>query len=866
MMRLKIKSKTMKKTLFFVCIYLIINLLNAQTTILFEEDFRDNARGWTFRNEAKFYAEVYHGNYILKNKSLDQIQIEAHRFDLLNGKNFQIEAQFKEIDGLPEREFGLIWDMENAQNYRVILLNGKGFFRILEIKNGQSTTLQKTTDAVRLINPKGRANELIIKQKPESTEFFMNGKLACAIRQLSRMGNQIGFRLDGYCGLAVASVRVSMLSPVILPQVFHDDFTDNMHRWNLIHTATSRTQIENGKFLMQRLQHEGSSYYTNEIHVLPEEDFELEAHLKQLDGKSAGYGLVWGMKDLNNLHGFLINNNGYFKVFRYENNQLYEEKDWTKTSGLVNPFNAFNKLTIRKQKGKISYLINDHLVHISEHGTLYGEQSGFTIHNALGVAADNLTLRQNQNVQINHGIVQPPEIILLNPNIEKSETSGQIYNLQIGIKTKAKINSAKVYVNNRLMDTERGFEVVEKSEKYNLLINKKIRLVLGSNAIRIEATDNYGSVSLKNLTLIRIENQEIAKPNIIWMNPLGEESTASESVLTLKAGITSESKIIKARVYLNNELVKNRIFEEVKPGRYKYALMIERNMVMQAGKNEIRIVAENQDGGILESTRTVSFRETSAVLNDENTTQNIQIRTDYALLFATDEYDHWGNLMNPVHDAETLAKELSENYGFRVEVVKNADKKTVLSTLKIYATKSYLPEDQLFIFFAGHGKFDTVFGEGYVVCKNSLKDDDGNSSYIPHSSLRTIINNIPTKHTLLAMDVCFGGTFDPIIASRGEEDAKKLTSKIDFIRKKMQFKTRKYLTSGGKEYVPDGVPGQHSPFMRKFLTALRNYGGEDGILTTGELLTYFQGILPAPRFGEFGANEPGSDFIFIAKN
>jgi hypothetical protein len=73
------------------------------------------------------------------------------------------------------------------------------------------------------------------------------------------------------------------------------------------------------------------------------------------------------------------------------------------------------------------------------------------------------------------------------------------------------------------------------------------------------------------------------------------------------------------------------------------------------------------------------------------------------------------------------------------------------------------------------------------------------------------------------------------------------------------------LTSGAKEYVPDGRPGEHSPFVRKFLDALRNYGGEDKILTLEEISTYVERVNPQPRLGEFGANEPGSDFLFIVK-
>ncbi|MCH8319056.1 MAG: caspase family protein [Bacteroidetes bacterium] len=238
--------------------------------------------------------------------------------------------------------------------------------------------------------------------------------------------------------------------------------------------------------------------------------------------------------------------------------------------------------------------------------------------------------------------------------------------------------------------------------------------------------------------------------------------------------------------------------------------------------------------------------------------------TDHALLFATNEYDNMQDLTNPVFDANAVSKELEQSYGFQVNIVVNPTRAGILRKLREYATMSYNDNDQLFIFVAGHGVYDDIFSEGYLVNKDSKANDEIKESYLSHSNLRTIVNNIPCKHIFLMLDVCFGGTFDPLIATRGID----LYSDIDkqkFIKRKLQYKTRRYITSGGKEYVPDGRPGHHSPFVRRFLEALRSYGGVDGILTLGEIITYIEKVTPEPRAGEFGSNEPGSDFLFIVK-
>ena len=239
----------------------------------------------------------------------------------------------------------------------------------------------------------------------------------------------------------------------------------------------------------------------------------------------------------------------------------------------------------------------------------------------------------------------------------------------------------------------------------------------------------------------------------------------------------------------------------------------------------------------------------------------------YALMIATNVYDSYMDLVNPVLDAQTIAAELDESYGVISEVVVNPTLSQTAEKIREFATRSYNPEDNLMIFFAGHGVYDEVFREGYVISRDSRMDDPGKTSYLSHSNLRTMINNIDCPHIFLVMDVCFGGTFDPHLASvhRGTSAVYGDISTQEFVERKLKYKTRLYLTSGGKEYVPDGRPGFHSPFARRFIESLRYYGGNDGVLTTSEILQFVEKVNPQPRFGEFGDNEPGSDFILVVK-
>ncbi|MCK5028830.1 MAG: caspase family protein [Bacteroidales bacterium] len=293
-------------------------------------------------------------------------------------------------------------------------------------------------------------------------------------------------------------------------------------------------------------------------------------------------------------------------------------------------------------------------------------------------------------------------------------------------------------------------------------------------------------------------------------------------------------------------------------------------LVISASKKAFEVTPIENPFHIVKKRRNVSVQADRSESNNAKTEKSVTgedlLGVDRALIFATNIYDSFSELVNPVIDATTIADELQSNYYVQTELLINPTLKEAIEKIREYAKLEYSANDNLLIFFAGHGIYDDVFKEGYVISRDSKSDDVAKTSYLSHSNLRTMVNNIPCKHILLIMDVCFGGTFDPLIASKSRAaDMYTEVTNEEFIQRKKKYKTRLYLTSGGKEYVPDGRPGHHSPFARKLLESLRNYGGNDGILTINEIIQYVEKVEPQPRYGEFGNNEPGSDFILLVK-
>ena len=357
----------------------------------------------------------------------------------------------------------------------------------------------------------------------------------------------------------------------------------------------------------------------------------------------------------------------------------------------------------------------------------------------------------------------------------------------------------------------------------------------------------------------QVNEDEVVLPEINWEFPSREYTNSQAKKAKFVASVQSSTAIAEIRIGIGkSRFAKPLATSKIEIPENTYQIKVEKDMHLLDGENVISLIVTSVNGGTV-----VDYRDVLVGLDAISKAIDID-RKDYALMIGTDKYDHWSDLVNPVYDVETISELLTDNYGFETEVLTDPQQDDFLVKLKEYSKKKYRPQDQLLIFIAGHGQFDETFGEGYIVTRGSLQNDEAKTTYIPHSVLRSVINNIPCDHILLVMDVCFSGTFDPVIA-RSRSAVYDDLDDAELLVRKLSKKTRRYLTSGGKEYVSDGIPGQHSPFAQRFIEILKSRGGGDRIITLQEIYPVMQRLKTLPRTGEFGENEKDSDFVFVAK-
>lgn len=348
-------------------------------------------------------------------------------------------------------------------------------------------------------------------------------------------------------------------------------------------------------------------------------------------------------------------------------------------------------------------------------------------------------------------------------------------------------------------------------------------------------------------------------PTLALIEPEGQDIEVEDSTLVIQAHAVSNKGIKKVELTVNGRAKNTR---DITKHDRNTTFRIKENVPLNYGENTIRLRAFDTDSQVSETIVLSVTRE------------HEQVRQDYALLFGVNSYEHfdpWHKLNNPIPDAEAIGNELKNRYGFIVELVSDPTRDDILRKINEYAQKQYNQNDQLLIFFAGHGYFEEAkkTGIGYLVASDTLPPDadPGKSSYVSHEDMRGRVENIGCEHIFLMIDACFSGTFDPLVAqlnrARGGNKIPDDISRRKFIKQTLAYKSRWFLTSGGKEYVSDGRPNQHSPFTRRVLDALRSNRGQHGILTLDDIRRSVEKAAPQPRAGEFGSNAPGSNFLFI---
>jgi Caspase domain len=329
--------------------------------------------------------------------------------------------------------------------------------------------------------------------------------------------------------------------------------------------------------------------------------------------------------------------------------------------------------------------------------------------------------------------------------------------------------------------------------------------------------EDKGSLYSKLLMVKELAVEDKTAPLVLLMEPaIPQDSrrgatnaeqfytyTTSEREIKITFRVRDQFKIKELRVNENN-------IENVEADK------ITQTIKLNEDKMDVIITAIDESDNVAHTTITFKYEPPVVIAEEEIVLPKATIAAkpiaaipqaisktkgkNFALFIGINEYNEWPKLYNPTVDCNLIANVLMSQYQFSPANVRflfneEATRKNILKNL-YSMVNSLSPDDNLVIYYAGHGIYDSISHIGYWVPVDAEKGEI--SGYITNSEIRDFIRGIPCFHTLVMADACFAGALLTARAYEPQENAK----------------SRWVITSGDMENVEDGVPGQSSPFAQ----------------------------------------------------
>ena len=315
---------------------------------------------------------------------------------------------------------------------------------------------------------------------------------------------------------------------------------------------------------------------------------------------------------------------------------------------------------------------------------------------------------------------------------------------------------------------------------------------------------------------------------------------AASQLETRAARITiqgvAKDNVSLVRVELNGRRI------ETRDGRFST------DAAVAPGRNTMRITAFDAQGNKTEHAITVT--RTRDV-------PDIAYGNYHALVIGINDYASLPKLKTAITDAETVAKTLEELYDYKVTLLKNPSRADIIDALDDLRGELD-EEDNLLIYYAGHGWLDQQTGAGFWMPVNAKADR--RSRWISNTTLTNALQALLAKHVMVVADSCYSGTLTRSIKVPQRNRA--------YLERMAEKRARVVLASGGLEPVADSGAGNHSVFAAQFLKALR---GNEGVLDGSKLFESVRHnvVLNADQTPEYSdirkAGHEGGDFLFVRK-
>jgi len=255
-----------------------------------------------------------------------------------------------------------------------------------------------------------------------------------------------------------------------------------------------------------------------------------------------------------------------------------------------------------------------------------------------------------------------------------------------------------------------------------------------------------------------------------------------------------------------------------------------------------------------ERTPMSKLRDIGDEFEEEQNESSSKPKNNYLLIIGINAYSNGiSTLNNAVLDAKAFEEVMQSKYGIKktIALYDNDATREGIITAFDKLLEELTKDDNLIIYFSGHGEL--IRNRGYWIPVDA--ENGERHTYLSNHYVRDLLNDIAAHHVLVIVDACFSGAL--LLKERSSAAASRY----------YQMPSRWVMTSGQLKPVPDGAPGEHSPFAKSLITQLE-YNPKDYLSISELWLNMREGVIansdqtPACEPVR-DANHQGGEYYFI---
>jgi len=332
-----------------------------------------------------------------------------------------------------------------------------------------------------------------------------------------------------------------------------------------------------------------------------------------------------------------------------------------------------------------------------------------------------------------------------------------------------------------------------------------------------------------------LNSQYQLKVNNLTLNLEETEKRAKQITDQLKSQLTATSdiqlKLVNAEMKLAGTekklLEAQQIYSKVDAERFSQTSSTNTSQEMQSKLEQSQALISQLQGEKqklqqeIDKIHSISARSISQPLGEVNSSidgLNIDFGKYYALIIGNQKYEKIPSLDTPSADAHDVNKILREKYDFNTTLLINANRYQILTALN-KLREALTENDNLLIYYAGHGVLDKVNKRGHWLPVDAELNSDAN--WISTVSITDILNAMSPKHIMVVSDSCYSAALTRAAIPRLDAGMSQ-EKKTEWVKTLLKTKSRTALTSGGLKPVLDGGgDGNHSVFANAFIKELQ---------------------------------------------